>query len=300
MSLTNLGTRTREIELTSYAEIVLAPPAADAAHPAFSNLFVQTEFAPELGALLATRRPRSHGEPQVWAAHVVVVEGETVGERAIRDRPRPVSRPRARDPNADVGHRRPPALQHGRRGARSDLQPPAPRAAGAGRHRPRHLLDARRAIARRGARPGRQVPRSGDVRARGHAGVDAGPGPAPPSRHRPRRGPPLPGPRQPDPVLGPDAAAVVRGARTQYPGALGALGARNLRRPADRPGAHRRARGSGHRPAAPPRPRILADEAAGGRSRDPERTGPVLRSRSPGRSGGTGPHEPVTLAARGA
>ena len=72
--------RTREIELTSYAEIVLAPPAADAAHPAFSNLFVQTEFAPELGALLATRRPRSHDEPQVWAAHVVVAEGETVGE----------------------------------------------------------------------------------------------------------------------------------------------------------------------------------------------------------------------------
>ena len=46
VSITNLGTQTREIELTSYAEIVLAPPAADAAHPAFSNLFVQTEFAP--------------------------------------------------------------------------------------------------------------------------------------------------------------------------------------------------------------------------------------------------------------
>jgi cyclic beta-1,2-glucan glucanotransferase len=80
VSITNLGLRTREIELTSYAEIVLAPPAADRAHPAFSNLFVQTEFAPELGALLATRRPRSNGEPQVWAAHVVVAEGETVGD----------------------------------------------------------------------------------------------------------------------------------------------------------------------------------------------------------------------------
>ena len=80
VSITNLGARTREIELTSYAEIVLAPPAADAAHPAFSNLFVQTEYIPDLGALLATRRPRSHGEPQVWAVHVVVAEGETVGE----------------------------------------------------------------------------------------------------------------------------------------------------------------------------------------------------------------------------
>ena len=79
VSISNLGTRTREIELTSYAEIVLAPPATDTAHPAFSNLFVQTEFLPALSALLATRRPRSHDEPQVWAAHVVVVEGETVG-----------------------------------------------------------------------------------------------------------------------------------------------------------------------------------------------------------------------------
>jgi cyclic beta-1,2-glucan synthetase len=80
VSLTNLGTQTRDIELTSYAEIVLASPAADAAHPAFSNLFVQTEFVRELGALLATRRPRSQGEPQVWLAHVIVAEGETVGD----------------------------------------------------------------------------------------------------------------------------------------------------------------------------------------------------------------------------
>ena len=79
VSITNLGTRTREIEVTSYAEVVLAPPSADAAHPAFSNLFVQTEFAPELDALLATRRPRSHDERPIWLAHVMVVDGETVG-----------------------------------------------------------------------------------------------------------------------------------------------------------------------------------------------------------------------------
>ena len=80
VSISNLGTRAREIELTSYAEIVLAPPAADAAHPAFSKLFVQTEFVAEVGALLATRRPRSPGEAQVWAAHLAVVEGVTAGE----------------------------------------------------------------------------------------------------------------------------------------------------------------------------------------------------------------------------
>ena len=80
ISLTNLGARTREIELTSYAEIVLAPAPADAAHPAFSNLFVKTEAAPELDALLATRRPRSRDQQPIWLAHVVVVDGETVGE----------------------------------------------------------------------------------------------------------------------------------------------------------------------------------------------------------------------------
>jgi cyclic beta-1,2-glucan synthetase len=79
LSLVNSGRRTREIELTSYAEIVLATAAADGAHPAFSKLFVQTEFLPEFGALLATRRPRSAGESQIWAAHFAVVEGETIG-----------------------------------------------------------------------------------------------------------------------------------------------------------------------------------------------------------------------------
>jgi len=78
VSLTNRGPRPREIEVTSYAEVVLASEAADAAHPAFSNLFVQTEFVPSLEALLAGRRPRDREEP-VWAAQVLTVQGEMVG-----------------------------------------------------------------------------------------------------------------------------------------------------------------------------------------------------------------------------
>ena len=74
LSLTNLGSRSREVELTSYMELALAPQAADLAHPAFQNLFVQTEFDAETGALLATRRPRSNDEERVWAAHVASVE----------------------------------------------------------------------------------------------------------------------------------------------------------------------------------------------------------------------------------
>ncbi|HUM17088.1 MAG TPA: glucoamylase family protein [Candidatus Nitrosotalea sp.] len=79
VSITNLGSQAREIEVTSYAELVLAPPAADAAHPVFSSLFVQTEAVADLGALLATRRPRSAGEAAIWAAHSVVVEGQPGG-----------------------------------------------------------------------------------------------------------------------------------------------------------------------------------------------------------------------------
>ncbi|MGC2462784.1 MAG: hypothetical protein WA446_17715 [Steroidobacteraceae bacterium] len=80
VSITNLGSQIREIELTSYAEIVLAPHATDDAHLAFSKLFVETEFVANVGAILATRRLQSPGDSQVWAAHLAVVEGETVGD----------------------------------------------------------------------------------------------------------------------------------------------------------------------------------------------------------------------------
>ena len=79
VTLTNLDSEPREIEVTSYAEVVLAPPRDDAAHPTFSNLFVQTEAVAELDTLLATRRPRTPDEPRVWAAHVVFVEGTSTG-----------------------------------------------------------------------------------------------------------------------------------------------------------------------------------------------------------------------------
>jgi cyclic beta-1,2-glucan synthetase len=74
VSITNLGTALLELELTSYAEVVLAPDAADAAHPAFSKLFVQTEFVAGIDAILATRRPRVPSEAPLWAAHIAVVE----------------------------------------------------------------------------------------------------------------------------------------------------------------------------------------------------------------------------------
>ncbi len=80
IGLTNHGPRAREIEMTSYAELALARPGDDMAHPAFAKLFVQTEFMPHLGAILATRRRRSDADPQIWAAHLAVVEGTHSGE----------------------------------------------------------------------------------------------------------------------------------------------------------------------------------------------------------------------------
>jgi cyclic beta-1,2-glucan synthetase len=79
VSVTNEGNRTREIELTTYAEMVLAAAAADSAHPAFSKLFVQTEFIAESGTLLATRRARESGEPETWVALISALEGEAIG-----------------------------------------------------------------------------------------------------------------------------------------------------------------------------------------------------------------------------
>jgi cyclic beta-1,2-glucan synthetase len=79
VSITNHGLRAQDIDVTSYAELVLAPQVADDAHPAFSKLFVETEFVAEAGALLATRRRRTESDPEIWAAHLVVVEGKAVG-----------------------------------------------------------------------------------------------------------------------------------------------------------------------------------------------------------------------------
>ena len=79
VSIANDGPVTREIDLTTYAELVLASAAGDAAHPAFSKLFVQTEFVGERGVLLATRRKRSPDEAVIWAAHFAVIEGVAVG-----------------------------------------------------------------------------------------------------------------------------------------------------------------------------------------------------------------------------
>ncbi|HYM28063.1 MAG TPA: hypothetical protein VET66_07935, partial [Steroidobacteraceae bacterium] len=75
LRITNRAKSRRTVEITSYAEVVLAPPAAEALHPAFSNLFVQTEIVAARRAILCTRRPRSLGERAPWMFHTLAVHG---------------------------------------------------------------------------------------------------------------------------------------------------------------------------------------------------------------------------------
>jgi cyclic beta-1,2-glucan synthetase len=80
LTLTNHDRRPHDLEVTSYAEVVLAPHIADLGHPAFGKLFLETEWLPAHGALLCRRRPRAAGQEPIWAVHVVSIEGETPSE----------------------------------------------------------------------------------------------------------------------------------------------------------------------------------------------------------------------------
>jgi len=95
VTLTNQSPRLRHIEVTSYAEVVLAPLNADLAHRAFSNLFVQTEILPGRQAILCTRRPRTPGEQVPWMFHLLAAPGAVNGAPSYEtDRARFIGRGR--------------------------------------------------------------------------------------------------------------------------------------------------------------------------------------------------------------
>jgi len=78
ISVTNHSLEWRRLELTSYAEVVLAPQAADLAHPAFNNLFIQTTAVPEYRAVICSRRPRTH-DGMLFMGHGATLEGPQTG-----------------------------------------------------------------------------------------------------------------------------------------------------------------------------------------------------------------------------
>ena len=85
--LHNTGRTVQLVELVSYFEAVLADPRADEAHPAFSNLFVQTRWEPQWRALMLTRKPRLHGDPQMAVAHFLAeADADVVSIDCIADR----------------------------------------------------------------------------------------------------------------------------------------------------------------------------------------------------------------------
>ena len=83
ISITNHSEVVRTIEVTTYAEVVLAQANHDLAHPAFSNLFVQTELIRDRQAIFCTRRPRSAEEKPPWMVHLTTVRGTTVGRASF-------------------------------------------------------------------------------------------------------------------------------------------------------------------------------------------------------------------------
>ena len=299
------GTRPREIEVTSYAEIVLAPPAADAAHPAFSNLFVQTEFvagrrgaardAPRRGRRTSRRSGRRTSSPSSAA---------TVGGAAVRDRPRALPRPRPR--RSARRCRCSTAARCRTRPGRCSIRSSAcARASGCAPGASAHVTfstvvaasreaaldladkyhDPADLRARRRRWPGRR--RRSQLH---HLGIE------------PERGAPLPAPRQPHP-----ATPIRRCGRrptcsradTGGPSGLWAHGISGDL--PDRARPHRRRRRPRDRPPAAARARVLADEAARRRPRDPER---AARRRTPQEladvARGARAHEPVRRSARAA
>jgi cyclic beta-1,2-glucan synthetase len=98
LEVTNRSGGIREIEVTSFLEVVLHHPEADANHPAFQKLFIQTERDLGSSALLAHRRARAQDESWPWLIHRLegapVTQWETSRLRFL-GRGRDASNPRA-------------------------------------------------------------------------------------------------------------------------------------------------------------------------------------------------------------
>ena len=276
------------------------PAGADVAHPAFSKLFVETEYLADLGAILATRRKRTPTEPEIWAAHLSVADGEAVGEPEFEtDRARFLGRGHGVSaPIAMLDAR--PLSELGRRRARSGLRPAPPRA---------HRARARRFASRSGRwRPRSRaalldcVDKHRDAAAFERATTLAWTQAQVQLHHlgvRRRRGRAVPAPGRPCHLRRSRAAARRRTssvrARARSPGS-GPQGISGdlpivLLRIADIEDldvARQIAAGA----------RILADEAARGRSRDPERARVVLCPGSADRARDPGARQPIAAGAR--
>ena len=173
ITVRNHGTRIRELDVTSYAEIVLTSAVNDLAHPAFGKLFVETEYLPDSAALLCHRRPRDpqrrrrlgvpRAEPREAArrgpsnGRPIAPASSAAGEARATRRRSTDARCRARPASCSI-----PIVS-----LRQRIRLP-PRCHRAALLRDRHGLRSRH---RRGARA--EVPRSERARAHVRAGMHA-------------------------------------------------------------------------------------------------------------------------------
>ncbi len=85
LSLTNTGDAPKRVMVSSFFEVALSSQTADAAHPAFRNLFIETA---RLGASAAQarRRPRAAGEHFPMLVHVAASDAHDLCWRVCTDR----------------------------------------------------------------------------------------------------------------------------------------------------------------------------------------------------------------------
>ena len=78
ITLHNETDRPRRITVTSASEPVLLGLRQASTHPAFSRMFVESEWLPDLDALVLTRRPRSADEERAAVVHRLVMRDPAV------------------------------------------------------------------------------------------------------------------------------------------------------------------------------------------------------------------------------
>ncbi len=271
VTITNRASRARTIDVTSYAEVVLAPAIADALHPAFSNLFVQTELLPERQAILCTRRPRSIDEPVPWMFHLLTAQGGSNREVSYEtDRMQFIGRGNtAMDPQAMTTPG--PLFEPRWRGARPCSI--GTRSTHAGRRRIGHRQYCFRhgRYARGVSRSYRKVSGPALGRSRFRSGVDSRPGCSPPAQCGRGGCATLPAAGWVGAFCQRLSAGGCWDTAAQPPEPVRPVGTIDLWRLADRIAPDR---GPGQHRSGPPDgtgARILAIEGAGRRSRDLER-----------------------------
>jgi cyclic beta-1,2-glucan synthetase len=83
ITLINKTQKKRRLIVTTYAEVVLTSPSADERHPAFSKLFIHSEIAKSMNALIFERRSREPQEKPPALMHRLLADSQAVKLRSF-------------------------------------------------------------------------------------------------------------------------------------------------------------------------------------------------------------------------